>query len=1371
MKVRPYSVFVSLLCAVIVPVAAFAASPDVVISQIYGAGGNSGAVRTHDFVELFNRGNAPASLAGWSIQYASSTGTGNFGSGTTLITELPAVTLQPGQYFLVQEAGGATGAPLPTADYIDPTPIAMAAGAGKVALARIAVSLGCNGSSTPCSATQLGNIVDLVGYGSANFFEGSGPTAAPSTTLAVFRKSSGCQDTDSNAADFTAAAVAPRNSASPTATCGNAAPSITAPANPAATVTEGAAPFTVSLTGADDNNVFAWSATAGSGVANVALTAGQGTSSATFTVTIQSGFTGTATFTASLSDNVNAPVTRAVNVQVNPNVVNHPPSIDAPLNPITTVMQDSAAFTVGLTGSDDNNTFNWSATPGSGIAAVAVTAGQGTAAATFTVSLQSGFSGTASFTAALSDGFNAAVTQAVNVTVEPLPPPPLDHMVISQIYGGGGNSGATYRNDYVELYNASTVPFDLGGWTVQYASATGTSWQIQPLGGVVQPGEYYLVQLASGGATGAVLPTPNIAGSINMSATTGKIALVMGGDPLDGCPNGDALLVDLVGYGTANCREGAGNAPAPSNTTAGLRKNGGFADTNVNSADFVTGTPNPRRTAVIAEIGPYVLTVDPRNNNTTAPRDASISVTFTEEVSVEANWFDVNCATTGAHNDATVAAAGRTWIITPNANFVAGEQCTVTIFSSAIHDEDLDDSAPNSDTLTANYSWSFKVATGAAPQYAPDVHLTFGNPSNAQTDLFTPDNFLMEKPEFTLSYNRDRGTANWVSWHLDSTWVGSLQRVDTFRPDPAVPAEWYRVLHTDYQSSGFDRGHMVPNADRDPETSMPINQATFLMSNMIPQSPDNNQGPWADMENDLRTLLPGNELYIVAGGAGTGGTGSNGFAATIANGKVTVPASTWKCALVLPAMLGDDLARVTGATRSICVVMPNVQGIRNNDWTTYLTSVDAVETLSGYDLFSNLSPAIENAIEAGINGANPPGASSSSVTTDEDIAASITFDAAAGSNNSLTYTILTGPANGTLTGSGANRTYTPAPDFSGTDSVTFTVTDGANRSATATVSITVNAVNDAPVATLTVVPTGVEGSAVTATVSVTDVDSTSFTYAWTVTKNGSPFANGTGSSITFTPNDNGAYGVSVTATDANGGYGSDSETVVVSNVAPVVTSVSGPTSHLSAGSAATISVTYTDAGSADTHSAAITWDDGTTSTVACAAGVCTASHPYAAAGVYSVSIIVSDDDAGAAAGSFNSIVVVDVNAGSVTGGGWITTGAGRATFTASAQYDKNGTAPKGSTLFKVDGYELKSTSYDWLVVSGANAQYRGTATINGNAGYAFLVTVADGSPDRFRLRVWELATGTTVFDTTPGAPDDLDTATPQPIGGGNITVH
>ena len=197
---------------------AFAAG-NIVVSQVYGGGGNTGAPFTHDYVELFNRSASPVSLSGWSIQYASATGTGNFGANTGQLTELTG-TLAPGQYMLVQEASSTAGVALPTPDVVDATPIAMAAGAGKVALVSQVASLGCNGSSAACSPASLASIVDLVGYGNANYFEGAAAVPTLSNTTAALRAAQGCTDTDQNAVDFTVGAPAPRNSASPLALCG-----------------------------------------------------------------------------------------------------------------------------------------------------------------------------------------------------------------------------------------------------------------------------------------------------------------------------------------------------------------------------------------------------------------------------------------------------------------------------------------------------------------------------------------------------------------------------------------------------------------------------------------------------------------------------------------------------------------------------------------------------------------------------------------------------------------------------------------------------------------------------------------------------------------------------------------------------------------------------------------------------------------------------------------------------------------------------------------------------------------------------------------------------------------------------------------------
>ena len=442
-----------------------------------------------------------------------------------------------------------------------------------------------------------------------------------------------------------------------------------------------------------------------------------------------------------------------------------------------------------------------------------------------------------------------------------------DHITISQVYGGGGNTGATYTNDYVELYNPTSATVTITGWSLQYASATGTgTWtNKQPIGGYIEPGQYYLVSMASGGANGAPLPvTPNISSPINMGAAAGKIALVKNSDNLSGpCPLGtDPDIVDLVGYGaTANCHEGNANAPAPSNSTAILRQGSpqGSFDSDQNGNDFSTGTPLPRRTAPIVELGPWVAGTDPSTNGNTVPHDASITVDFSEPVNVDSGWYNITCANTGPHNSPNTTEVHttdfKTYVITPNVNFQFGEQCTVTIDKNSVHDRDTDDSAADTDTLLANYVWSFSVVGAGTPApYPPSVHLTMGNPSNATPFVTDPNNYLMEKPTYSLSYNRDKGTPNWVSWHLDNSWYGTLARVDTFRPDPAVDPTWYRVQAFDYSLSGFDRGHMTPNADRDNQNRIPINQETYLMTNMVPQAPDNNQGPWANFEGYLRTL-------------------------------------------------------------------------------------------------------------------------------------------------------------------------------------------------------------------------------------------------------------------------------------------------------------------------------------------------------------------------------------------------------------------------------------------------------------------------------------------------------------------------------------
>ncbi|WP_262385947.1 DNA/RNA non-specific endonuclease [Hymenobacter sp. BT491] len=254
---------------------------------------------------------------------------------------------------------------------------------------------------------------------------------------------------------------------------------------------------------------------------------------------------------------------------------------------------------------------------------------------------------------------------------------------------------------------------------------------------------------------------------------------------------------------------------------------------------------------------------------------------------------------------------------------------------------------------------------GTAAPSVDNNNIALGNPSGAVTDVSYFDNYLLVKPQYVMSYNRDQGKPNWVSWHLDIADRDTANRQNDFRNDPSLPDGWYQVQSTSYSGSGFDRGHNCPSADR--TSTLENNSATFFMTNMMPQAPNNNQKTWADLENYTRTFLPGNEVYVICGSYGVGGVGSNN--ATVVNtldqGRVTVPARCWKVIVVLP--VGDnDASRVNANTRIIAIDTPNVNSIDTN-WGTYRTSVDAIEKATGYDLLSNLPVDVQTVIESKVD--------------------------------------------------------------------------------------------------------------------------------------------------------------------------------------------------------------------------------------------------------------------------------------------------------------------------------------------------------------------------------------------------------------------
>ena len=266
----------------------------------------------------------------------------------------------------------------------------------------------------------------------------------------------------------------------------------------------------------------------------------------------------------------------------------------------------------------------------------------------------------------------------------------------------------------------------------------------------------------------------------------------------------------------------------------------------------------------------------------------------------------------------------------------------------------------NIDDITINDN----IVSGATP--TRDDNLAFGNPSAAIANVGAPNNYLMVKTQFALAYNNSRGTPYWVSWHLSSAWKGSAARCDCFTSDASLPTGFFRATTSNYTNSGFDRGHMCPSDDRDGSSS--DNAVTFLMTNIIPQAPRNNQITWLGLENYARSLMTaGNELYIISGAYGMGGSGSlGGTTNTIASGSITVPSRVWKVVVVLPIGT-DDVNRVTSSTRIIAIDTPNTQTVTDQVWGFYRTSVDAIETATGLDLLSNINDSLEASLEAAVD--------------------------------------------------------------------------------------------------------------------------------------------------------------------------------------------------------------------------------------------------------------------------------------------------------------------------------------------------------------------------------------------------------------------
>lgn len=694
----------------------------------------------------------------------------------------------------------------------------------------------------------------------------------------------------------------------------------------------------------------------------------------------------------------------------------------------------------------------------------------------------------------------------------------IPQVVISQVYGGGGNAGATLRNDFIELFNPGEEPVSLAGWSVQYASAAGSTWQVTPLSGTIQPGGYYLVQQAVGAGGTESLPTPDAAGSIPMAAAAGKVALSQSTAALNGtCPTG---VVDQVSFGTTSTNCGAGNTANLSNTLAAIRKDRGCAYTGTLSVDFGTGAPSPRNSASPATTCDFTPPPPPPPGSDKVVISELMSDPVAAESASWGEWFEVYNGDTVAVNlqGWTLASGGqaphvvqssvpipaggyavlgrgadvsRNGGVTLDYNYftssttiwlddndwlVLRDPSGATVDSvawsgtpkggtRAVRDLSQDNAnanganwgysttpfgagdlgtpgAPNGvlsstppspptgvasisftgrassepplpvgfadqlfatardalgNVVTTTFTWgtttpdlasvdqdgvvtakgagtavitatsedgrigTFQLPTRVATASSSVVYrgnTEFGDPGDGDPS----DDFLVRRDQFTASYNSSRGTPNWVSYAINPTTFGSEDRCDCFTPDPALPGSYAKISTADYTGAGafhgygIDRGHLARSFDR--TAGSLDNAVTFYFTNIIPQAADNNQGPWAALEDSLGKLARNHnrEVYVVAGVAGNIGTVKN-------EGKIVIPASVWKVAVIMPA--GKGLADVVDPSdvEVIAVNMPNQAGIRNVPWHQYKTTVDAIEAASGYDLLALLPDPVERIVE------------------------------------------------------------------------------------------------------------------------------------------------------------------------------------------------------------------------------------------------------------------------------------------------------------------------------------------------------------------------------------------------------------------------
>ena len=302
-----------------------------------------------------------------------------------------------------------------------------------------------------------------------------------------------------------------------------------------------------------------------------------------------------------------------------------------------------------------------------------------------------------------------------------------------------------------------------------------------------------------------------------------------------------------------------------------------------------------------------------------------------------------------------------------------------------------------------------------------------------------------------------------------------------------------------------------------------------------------------------------------------------------------------------------------------------------------------------------------------------------------------------------------------------------------------------------------------------------EGGTVTLNASnSSDPDDNIVLYEWDLDNDGVYDATGVTTDVGFA--DDGIYFVGLKVTDYYGEYATDIAEVTVSNVAPTILSLTAPVAPIQIGAPVDTSAAFTDPGVLDTHTAIWDWGDGTTSAGVVDGYNVSGSHAYDNPGVYTLTLIIEDDDSDVDSEFFHYVVIYNPDGGFVTGGGWISSPeeayyadpslTGKATFGFVSKYQKGANVPTGNTefQFKVADLNFKSTSYDWLVVTGGDyAMFKGVGTINNEGVYKFMIWAGDNDPDTFCIKIW--------YEEDNNEIVVYDNGMDQEIGGGSIVVH